>query len=344
VHGSLADASEANTHIELAETKDTEDVLPRPAIEEAKVFEASSASSEPPAQQMCSVHRNLASAMLAKQQLQQLPRSSVSSKKQKKQQRKQQLQEEADSSNATPQRGDCVSHQLIEATVRNVQRDNDQKAMEAKCREATALQECMRSGEAAKKSRRKPQLMTIPGNRPVGFSADSGTGEAQQQEEHQDSKNLLLGREDDAKKFRFKPQLMTIPGNRAVGSMENSGEKDDPSGKSSGILQAQLAWSPQHYRTAVWSRKSQRRCTARGRCSTSPISQSLVMEMLVLSLNVLAARAQGSRGKERVLGSPSHCPALQSLALRRSEILCRASHSWLKSLVSMRVVHSSDRY
>lgn len=244
VHGSLADASEANTHIELAETKDTEDVLPRPAIEEAKVFEASSASSEPPAQQMCSdVHRNLASAMLAKQQLQQLPRSSVSSKKQKKQQRKQQLQEEADSSNATPQRGDCVSHQLIEATVRNVQRDNDQKAMEAKCREATALQECMRSGEAAKKSRRKPQLMTIPGNRPVGFSADSGTGEAQQQEEHQDSKNLLLGRADDAKKFRFKPQLMTIPGNRAVGSMENSGEKDDPSGKSSGILQAQLAWS-----------------------------------------------------------------------------------------------------
>lgn len=224
-----------------------EDVLPRSAIAEAEVevSGASSASSEPPAQQMCSdVHRNLASAMLAKQQqLQQASRNSASSKKQKKQ-RKQQLQEEADSSNAAARHGDRVGHQLIETTLRNVQRDTDQKAMEAKCRDATALQDCMRIGEAAKKSRYKPQLMTIPGNRPVGFSADSGTGEAgQQQEEQQGSKGLLNGRADDAKKFRFRPQLMTIPGNRAVGSLETPGEKDDPGGKSCGILQAQLAWS-----------------------------------------------------------------------------------------------------
>eukprot|EP00930_Biecheleria_cincta_P095718 TRINITY_DN87654_c0_g1_i1.p1 TRINITY_DN87654_c0_g1~~TRINITY_DN87654_c0_g1_i1.p1 ORF type:complete len:384 (+),score=96.60 TRINITY_DN87654_c0_g1_i1:88-1239(+) len=248
VCGQLTDGSESNLHIEVAETRSAEHALAGPVSAEAKAefSEVGSASSEPIVQQMCSdVHRNLASAMLAKQrqEQQQVPQNPASSKKQKKQ-RKQQLQEEAGSSSAVMQHADCVEPQRSEAISQKLQRSNEQKLVEARCREANALQECMRIAEIAKKSRFKPQLKTIPGNRPVGFSSDSGASESGQQQEEQ-PKNPLSGRTDDGKKIRFRPQLMTIPGNRAVGSLDNPSERDDSCGlgKSCSVLQAQLAWS-----------------------------------------------------------------------------------------------------
>lgn len=259
VHGQLTDGSEGKMYIELAEPKTDEHALAGPvsAEAEAEVSEPGSANSEPTMQQMCSdVHRNLASAMLAKQQQQQqVPQSPASSKKQKKQ-RKQQLQEAAGCSSAVIQHGDCVDQQLSQATLQKLKRDNEQDLIEAKCREANALQECMRIAESAQKLRFKPQLKTIPGNRAVGFSPDSEASECGQQHEEQ-PKNLLSGRADDGKKSRFKPQLMTIPGNRAVSSLDNPSERDDSCGKSCSILQAQLAWSQAAVRdTSLESRKS----------------------------------------------------------------------------------------
>lgn len=268
VHGQLtdgsfpfvSDGSDGKMYGELAESRTTEHALAGPVFAEAKaeVFEPGSANSDPTGQQMCSdVHRNLASAMLAKQQQlqQQVPQSPASSKKQRKQ-RKQHRQDAAGCSSAMMQHADCVDQQLSQATLQKLKCDNEQGLMEAKCRDAAALQEYTRNEESAQKLRFKPQLKTIPGNIAVGASQDSGASECgQQHEEH--SQNLLSGRADDGKKTRFKPQLMTIPGNRAVGSLDNPSERDDSCGKSCSILQAQLALSQAAvHESSLVSRKS----------------------------------------------------------------------------------------
>merc|ERR1712086_1233771 len=109
------------------------------------------------------------------------------------------------------------------AALQKLKRSSEQEVMKAKCRDTTVLHECMRIAESAQKPCFKSQLKTIPGNRAVGLSSDSGASECGQQHEEQ-PKNLLSGRADDAKKSRFRPQLMTIPGNRAVGSLDNPSE------------------------------------------------------------------------------------------------------------------------